>query len=44
MGGGAGGVDYPLRSDETKTVSRAYGALDETEGVRLRATPPVLEF
>ena len=39
-----GGVNYPLRSDETKTASRAYGALDETEGVRLRATPPVLDF
>jgi alkyl hydroperoxide reductase subunit AhpC len=33
-----GGVDYPLLSDESKAVSRAYGALDEQEGVCLRAT------
>jgi len=33
-----GGVDYPLLSDASKSVSRAYGALDEREGVCLRAT------
>jgi alkyl hydroperoxide reductase subunit AhpC len=33
-----GGVEYPLLSDETKAVSRAYGVLDEKEGVCLRAT------
>lgn len=33
-----GGVDYPLLSDESKAVSRVYGALDEQEGVCLRAT------
>jgi len=33
-----GGVDYPLLSDEAKTMSRAYGVLDEKEGVSLRAT------
>ncbi|MGH7831493.1 MAG: peroxiredoxin, partial [Candidatus Binatia bacterium] len=33
-----GGVDYPLLSDEDKEVSRAYGVLDETEGVSQRAT------
>jgi peroxiredoxin (alkyl hydroperoxide reductase subunit C) len=33
-----GGVDYPLLSDEAKTMSRAYGVLDEMEGVSLRAT------
>jgi alkyl hydroperoxide reductase subunit AhpC len=33
-----GGVDYPLLSDEDKTVSRLYGVLDEKEGVCLRAT------
>ena len=32
------GVNYPLLSDETKGVSRAYGALDEREGVCVRAT------
>lgn len=33
-----GGVDYPLLSDEGKTVSRLYGVLDENEGVCMRAT------
>lgn len=33
-----GGVDYPLLSDEQKVVSRAYGVLEEKEGVSLRAT------
>ena len=33
-----GGVEYPLLSDENKEVSRAYGVLDEQEGVCLRAT------
>ena len=33
-----GGVDYPLLSDEDKTVSRLYGVLNEKEGVCLRAT------
>ena len=33
-----GGVQYPLLSDEHKEVSRAYGVLDEQEGVCLRAT------
>jgi peroxiredoxin 2/4 len=33
-----GGVAYPLLSDEEKQLSRAYGILDEKEGVSLRAT------
>jgi alkyl hydroperoxide reductase subunit AhpC len=33
-----GGIDYPLLSDEKKTVSRAYGVLDEKAGVAVRAT------
>jgi peroxiredoxin 2/4 len=33
-----GGLQYPLLSDEDKTLSRAYGVLDEKEGVSLRAT------
>lgn len=33
-----GGIDYPLLSDEEKKASRAYGVLDEKEGVALRAT------
>ena len=33
-----GGLDCPLLSDETKTLSRAYGVLDENDGVALRAT------
>ena len=33
-----GGLEYPLLSDEAKTLSRAYGVLDEKEGVSLRAT------
>lgn len=33
-----GGIHYPLLADEQKTVSRAYGVLDEKEGVALRAT------
>jgi peroxiredoxin (alkyl hydroperoxide reductase subunit C) len=32
------GIEYPLLSDEDKTVSRAYGVLNEREGVPLRAT------
>ena len=39
-----GGVEYPLLSDETKTVSRAYGVLDEKEGVCLRATVIINPF
>ncbi|HEX9146392.1 MAG TPA: peroxiredoxin [Candidatus Binatia bacterium] len=33
-----GGINYPLLSDEGKKISRAYGVLDEDEGVALRAT------
>jgi peroxiredoxin (alkyl hydroperoxide reductase subunit C) len=33
-----GGIDYPLLSDNEKTVSRAYHVLDEKQGVCLRAT------
>jgi peroxiredoxin 2/4 len=33
-----GGVEYPLLSDQSKSMSRAYGVLDEKEGVSLRAT------
>jgi peroxiredoxin (alkyl hydroperoxide reductase subunit C) len=33
-----GGLNCPLLSDETKTFSRAYGVLDEKDGVALRAT------
>jgi alkyl hydroperoxide reductase subunit AhpC len=33
-----GGLDYPLLSDEAKTLATAYGVLDEKEGVALRAT------
>jgi alkyl hydroperoxide reductase subunit AhpC len=33
-----GGLEYPLLSDESKTLSRSYGVLDEKEGVSLRAT------
>jgi peroxiredoxin (alkyl hydroperoxide reductase subunit C) len=33
-----GGLNYPLLSDTEKTLSRAYGTLDEKEGVSLRAT------
>ena len=33
-----GGLDSPLLSDETKTLSSAYGVLDEKAGVALRAT------
>ena len=33
-----GGVDYPLLSDTEKKVSRAYGVLNEQEGVSQRAT------
>ncbi|HYJ16699.1 MAG TPA: peroxiredoxin [Candidatus Limnocylindria bacterium] len=33
-----GGLDCPLLSDETTTLSRAYGVLDENAGVALRAT------
>jgi alkyl hydroperoxide reductase subunit AhpC len=33
-----GGVEYPLLSDEKKQASRAYGILEEQEGVSLRAT------
>ncbi len=33
-----GGVDYPLLSDEEKKASRAYGVLEEGEGVSQRAT------
>jgi peroxiredoxin 2/4 len=33
-----GGIDYPLLGDEDKEVTRAYGVLDEKEGVALRAT------
>ncbi len=33
-----GGLEYPLLSDQAKTMSRAFGVLDEKEGVALRAT------
>ena len=33
-----GGLQCPLLSDEDKRISRAYGVLDEREGVALRAT------
>jgi len=33
-----GGVHYPLLSDESKELSRAYDVLDEKDGVALRAT------
>lgn len=33
-----GGLEYPLLSDQSKSMSRAYGVLDEKEGVSLRAT------
>lgn len=33
-----GGLEYPLLGDAEKQVSRAYGVLDETEGVCQRAT------
>jgi len=33
-----GGLEYPLLSDASKTLSRDYGVLDEKEGVALRAT------
>jgi peroxiredoxin (alkyl hydroperoxide reductase subunit C) len=33
-----GGIDYPLLSDERKSLSRAYGVLEENEGVSLRAS------
>lgn len=33
-----GGVNYPLLSDDTKNLSRAYEVLDEKEGVSARAT------
>jgi peroxiredoxin 2/4 len=33
-----GGVDYPLVADESGTLARGYGALNEREGVALRAT------
>jgi len=33
-----GGLEYPLLSDEDKTLSRAYGVLNEKDGVSLRAT------
>jgi alkyl hydroperoxide reductase subunit AhpC len=36
-----GGVNYPLLSDEDKTVSRLYDVLDENEGVSLRTTSVV---
>jgi peroxiredoxin (alkyl hydroperoxide reductase subunit C) len=33
-----GGLEYPLLSDVDRTLSRAYGVLDEKENVSLRAT------
>ena len=33
-----GGLEIPLLSDTDRTLSRAYGALDEKENVSLRAT------
>jgi len=33
-----GGLNYPLLSDVDKELSRAYGVLDEKEGVSMRAT------
>lgn len=35
---GINGVTYPLVSDITKSISRAYGVLDENESVALRGT------
>jgi peroxiredoxin (alkyl hydroperoxide reductase subunit C) len=32
------GLEYPLLSDESKTLCRDYGVLDEKEGVAMRAT------
>lgn len=36
--GGLGPINYPLASDITKEVARAYGVLNEEEGVALRGT------
>lgn len=33
-----GGLEYPLLADSDRTVSRAYGVLDEKENVSLRGT------
>jgi alkyl hydroperoxide reductase subunit AhpC len=33
-----GGLEYPLLSDEGKTLSQTYGVLDEKAGVSLRAS------
>ncbi len=33
-----GGLEYPLLSDESKSLCRDYGVLDEKAGVALRAT------
>ncbi len=35
--GGIKGVTYPLLSDITKSISRAYGVLNEEQGITLRA-------
>lgn len=35
--GGIAGIMYPLLSDITKSVSQAYGALNEEEGIAYRA-------
>lgn len=37
-GGLGGGLAYPLLSDLTKTMSRAYGVLEENAGVALRGS------
>jgi len=37
-GGLGGGLAYPLLSDLTKTMARAYGVLDENAGVALRGS------
>jgi peroxiredoxin 2/4 len=34
--GGIAGITYPLLSDITKCITRAYGVLDEEEGIALR--------
>lgn len=35
--GGINGISYPLLSDITKSIARAYGVLDEEEGITYRA-------
>jgi peroxiredoxin (alkyl hydroperoxide reductase subunit C) len=35
--GGIKGISYPMLSDITKSISRAYGVLNEEEGITYRA-------